>query len=181
MGHASSPEQGTQEATLLRAARAGDMQAFSALYRMHARSLYSLALRLSGDPQTAEDLTHDAFLKAMRMLASLRPGQPMRPWLNKVVANAFIDQIRKQRRLVLMDDVDAGCSVQPLNEEHAETDALLRRLPAVARTVLWLHEVEGWSHKELAARFRQSESWSKSMLSRALARLRQELEQEQDR
>ena len=62
-----------------------------------------------------------------------------------------------------------------LPEPEAEITGLLRRLPPLARTLVWLHLMEGWSHKELAARFGHSESWSKSVLSRALAQLRADL------
>ena len=60
------------EATLLRAARRGDQDAFAALYQLHAKAIHSLVLRLSGSVDTADDITQDTFLKAMRFLPGLR-------------------------------------------------------------------------------------------------------------
>ena len=60
------------EATLLRAARAGDADAFAQIYRLHAPAIHSLVLRLSGSVETADDITQDTFLKAMRFLPGLR-------------------------------------------------------------------------------------------------------------
>lgn len=163
------------EATLLRAARAGDADAFAQIYRLHAPAIHSLVLRLSGSVETAEDITQDTFLKAMRFLPGLRAELPLRPWLKRTASNALIDQLRRQWRGVSLPDDDVFADTGPLPESDAEITGLLRRLPPVARTLVWLQVMEGWSHRELAARFGHSESWSKSILSRALAQLRAEL------
>ena len=63
-------------------------------------------------------------------------------------------------------------------DHAAEAERLLRRLAPLPRTLLWLHEMEGWTHAELGARFGQSPSWSKSIVSRALGRLRGELQED---
>lgn len=163
------------EATLLRAARAGDADAFAQIYRLHAPAIHSLLLRLSGSVETAEDITQDTFLKAMRFLPGLRAELPLRPWLKRTASNALIDQLRRQWRGVSLPDDDVFADAGPLPESGAEITGLLRRLPPVARTLVWLQVMEGWSHRELAARFGHSESWSKSILSRALTQLRAEL------
>ena len=71
--------QDKDEAELLRAARRGDQTAFAALYQLHAKVIHSLVLRLLGSLETAEDITQDTFLKAMRFLPSLRAELPLRP------------------------------------------------------------------------------------------------------
>ena len=73
-----------------------------------------------------------------------------------------------------MDD-DAWPDDSASPAENLELLGMLRRLPPLARTVVWLHEMEGWSHPELAERFGHSQSWSKSIVSRALASLQKEL------
>ena len=60
--------------------------------------------------------------------------------------------------------------------ENSEIMGLLQRLPPLARTLVWLHEMEGWSHEDLGRRFGRTASWSKSLMSRSLARLRQDLD-----
>ena len=160
----------------MRKARRGDRAAFDRLYRLHSAAVYTLAVRLTGVPATAEDITQDTFLKMLQFVGGFRDGMPLRPWLKRVAANAAIDRLRRDRHH-LLDELDAqhadGHAAAPGGA--AEADGLLRRLAPLARTLVWLHEMEGWTHAELAARFRRSPSWSKSIVSRALARLRDEL------
>jgi RNA polymerase sigma-70 factor (ECF subfamily) len=94
-----------------------------------------------------------------------------------VAANAAIDRIRRDGRLVAVEDDDAHPANGPDPLLHAESLGLLRRLGPIERTVVWLHAMEGWSHPELGRRFGRSESWSKSIVSRTLSRLRLELEE----
>lgn len=166
----------TSQADLLKRARRGDADAFERLYREHAPAVFTLATRLTGDRAAAEDIVQDTFLRMFGFLSGLRADTPLRPWLKRVAANLAIDRLRRESRygddarLWTMESADSAQS------EAVEADALLRRLPPLARTLLWLHEVEGWSHTELARRFGRSESWSKSILSRALARLRDDVD-----
>ncbi|HEY9540387.1 MAG TPA: RNA polymerase sigma factor [Luteimonas sp.] len=165
------------ETQLVRRARRGQEAAFAEIYRRHARAIHSLALRLTGNHATAEDITQECFLKMLQFLGGLRPGTPLRPWLKRVAANAAIDRIRRDKRLVALDDDDAQPADGPEPALHAESVGLLRRLTPVERTVIWLHAMEGWSHPELGRRFDRSESWSKSIVSRGLSRLRLELDE----
>ncbi len=164
------------EADTLRRARRGDPVAFERLYRDHAPAIYTLAVRLTGNHSAAEDIVQDTFLRMFGFLSGLREDAPLRPWLKRVASNLAIDRLRREHRygddepLQVLESPDASQS------DSADADALLRRLPPLARTLVWLHEVEGWSHPELAKRFKRSESWSKSILSRALARLREDVD-----
>jgi DNA-directed RNA polymerase specialized sigma24 family protein len=164
------------ESDRLRRARRGDEAAFEALYRDHARAIHALALRLTGDAAAAEDIVQETFLRMFGFLSGLRDDTPLRPWLKRVAANLAIDRLRRGQRWssddALWQAFDAGAPPAAV----AEAGGLLRRLPPLARTLVWLHEMEGWSHEELARRFKRSPSWSKSILSRSLARLREELE-----
>ena len=174
------PRDPTSEAERLRRARRGDDAAFEAIYRDHARAIHALALRLTGNSAAAEDIVQETFLRMFGFLSGLRDDTPLRPWLKRVAANLAIDRLRREHRLAddhaLAEAVDAAAPPATL----AEADALLRRLPPLVRTLVWLHEMEGWSHEELAQRFNRSPSWSKSILSRALARLRAGLDPENE-
>jgi RNA polymerase sigma-70 factor (ECF subfamily) len=94
-----------------------------------------------------------------------------------VAANLAIDRLRRQQHpgtdMALAALADTA-SASPA--DAADADTLLRRLPPLARTVVWLHEMEGWSHEDLGRRFGRTASWSKSLMSRSLARLRQDLD-----
>ncbi len=170
------PETNPEEAALVRKARWGDHDAFARLYQAHAKAIHALAYRLTGNAAAAEDITQDTFLKMLGFLSGLRPDAPLRPWLKRVAANAAIDRLRRERRFGAEADDDAWPDDSASPAENLELLGMLRRLPPLARTVVWLHEMEGWSHPELAERFGRSPSWSKSIVSRALARLRDDLE-----
>lgn len=167
-----------QESSLVRRARWGQRDALAQLYAMHAGPVHATALRLTGDSGAAQDITHDTFVRLLRFFGGFRDGAPLRPWLKRVATHLAIDHLRRQRAHLVdsLDDdrLDAGA----MPSEHAESLGLLRRLAPLARTLVWLHEIEGWSHAELGRRFGRTESWSKSIVSRALSRLRTELEGE---
>ena len=167
----------TDDTDLVRRARRGDQRAFEALYRRHARAVHGFAMRLAADHAAAEDIVQDTFLKLFGFLGGFRDDAPLRPWLKRVAANMAIDRLRRQRPHLdaqLEEDAWADHGAGP--ELHVEGERLLRRLPPLVRTVVWLHEMEGWSHADLARRFGRSQSWSKSVLARGLARLRDELD-----
>lgn len=170
--------------TLLDRSRRGDADAFAQLYRQQAQAVYALALRLTADRSKAEDVTQETFLKALKGLRGYRGEAPVQVWLRRMAANACIDLMRRDARWVADDDVALPGEVDPMRhayeaqppERHAEVQHALghlARLQPLARTVVWLHTVEGWNHGELSARFGRSESWSKSLLARSLKLLRE--------
>jgi RNA polymerase sigma factor (sigma-70 family) len=162
------------EAMILARAQRGDMQAFAELYRRFGRACFQLALRILGQRQQAEDLVQEVFLKVMDTIRSYRGDAPFAAWLKRLTVNACIDQLRKQRH---GGDEDAEAVFA--QTAAADTDvggridawSLLARLAPRARAIVTLHELEGYTHTELAALFGQSESYSKSILARALKRL----------
>lgn len=164
---------------LLDRARDGDRDAFAALYQTHAKAVFGLTLRLTGNLAKAEDVTQETFLNAMRDLRGYRGDAPVAAWLKRMAANGSIDVLRAESRSRSLDPASVETLLPPANDVDSSLhDCLgaLRRLRPEARVVAWLHTVEGWSHPELAARFGRSESWSKSLLARSLHSLRKELE-----
>jgi len=161
------------EAMVLARAQRGDMQAFASLYERFGRPCFNLALRMLGQRQHAEDLVQEVFLKMMDTIRSYRGDAPFGAWLKRLTVNACIDHLRRQRG----GDEGAEAQLAQLVGETGEAahmvDAwsLLARLPPRSRAVLVLHEFEGYTHSELAELFGQSESYSKSILARALGRL----------
>ena len=159
--------------TLERAKR-GDMEACAAIYRRFGTSCFNLALRILGERAAAEDVVQDVFLKMMNTLSGFRGDAPFGVWLKRMTANATIDTLRAGQRFA-DDDPEALFATVASREVDADdrVDAwsLLMRLPPRARAILVLHELEGYTHKELSELFGQSESYSKSILARALKRL----------
>jgi len=162
------------DAAILARAQSGDMQAFATLYSTFGRPCFNLALRILGNRALAEDLVQEVFLKMFSSIRSYRGDAPFGSWLKRMTVNATIDQLRSQRHEPDTDS-DALLQQQPMADAApaAALDAwsLLQRLPARSRAVLVLHEYEGYTHAELAELFGQSESYSKSILARALKRL----------
>lgn len=158
----------------LERARQGDMVAFATIYDRYAAACYNLALRVLGERAAAEDLVQDVFLKMFDSVRGFRGDAPFGAWLKRMTANATIDVLRRQQRFdgndpqALFDGVPAP---DPQAEDQVDMWSLLMRLPPRARAIVVLHEVEGYTHGELAALFGQSESYSKSVLARALKRL----------
>ncbi len=161
-----------EEMQWLRRARAGDSAAFAALYLRYSPAVYTLALRLSGQRSEADDLTQETFLRALQSLSGFRAGSPLGPWLKRITANLAIDRLRRLRPGDELD-LDQLASAQDDNPGRAiDLIAALGKLHPASRTVVWLALMEGWSHQELADRYGRTISWSKSILSRALTRLK---------
>lgn len=160
--------------TLARARR-GDGSAHASLYRTFSRPCYTLAMRVVGSSAAAEDIVQDVFLKMMDAIRHYRGDAPFGAWLKRMTVNAAIDHLRSQRHLEKDDPerlfANVGDTAGLLASEAHDVMGLLQRLPPRARLILVLHELEGYTHKELAELFGQTESYSKSILSRSLKRL----------
>lgn len=158
----------------LERARRGDMDACAAIYRRFGTACFNLALRILGERAAAEDVVQEVFLKMMNTLPGFRGDAPFGVWLKRMTANATIDALRAGQRFA---DEDPEVLFASMASRTADADArvdawsLLMRLPSRARAVLVLHELEGYTHKELSELFGQSESYSKSILARALKKL----------
>ncbi|HSS06436.1 MAG TPA: sigma-70 family RNA polymerase sigma factor [Rhodanobacteraceae bacterium] len=158
----------------LERARRGDMDACAAIYRRFGTACFNLALRILGERAAAEDIVQEVFLKMMNTLPGFRGDAPFGVWLKRMTANATIDALRASQRFA---DEDPEALFASMASRTAEADtrvdawSLLMRLPPRARAVLVLHELEGYTHKELSGLFGQSESYSKSILARALKKL----------
>lgn len=165
------------DAVTLARARRGDGAAHAALYRIYSRPCYTLAMRVLGSSAAAEDIVQDVFLKMMGAIRTYRGDAPFGAWLKRMTVNAAIDQLRGQRHLDKDDPerlfANVGDTGGILASDAHDVMALLQRLPPRARLILVLHELEGYTHKELAELFGQTESYSKSILSRSLRRLQE--------
>lgn len=174
-------------AIVTRAAK-GDPKAHEIIYRAYSTPVYSVCLRLTRVPAHAEDLLQETFMEIMRSIGSFRGEAPLGAWIRRIAVNKTLMFLRSawhSRGQSLDDDWDQftpgraeshGISKHP--DEALDLDAALAELPAVSRTVVWLHDVEGYTHKEIAGLLGRTESFSKSQLSRAYQRLRPLLDAE---
>ncbi len=173
-----------------RAAR-GDAKAHEIIYRAYSSPVYSVCLRFTRVPAQAEDLLQETFIEVIRSIAKFRGEAPLGIWIRRVAVSKALMFLRSawhKRGQSLDDDWEEmmtgsqlghGSPTQP--EQAIDLDAALGNLSAVTRTVVWLHDVEGYTHKEIAALLGKSESFSKSQLSRAYQKLRPMLNAELDK
>jgi RNA polymerase sigma factor (sigma-70 family) len=178
------------EDRLIARAREGDTRAYEDLVRRHQQLAFRTAWVLTGSAADAEEAVQDAFVKAWRALGRFRPGAPFRPWLLAIVAREASTRRRSAGRRATwtaraaQDErwapvaPDAPTEVAVLRRERAATLlAALARLEPRDREVVELRHVLGLSERETAAVLRCRPGTVKSRLSRALERLRADLEE----
>ncbi len=140
---------------------AGDAEAFSTLYDRHSRAGYSLAYRMMGERQAAEDLTQDAFIKVWRNAASYRVERgSVRTWVLSVAHNRGIDQLRAHAsRRRTQDKIEASAPRSQPSEAFAETwrnsqrdqvREALQALPPEQLKILELAYFSGYTHLEIS-------------------------------
>ena len=170
---------------LLARVRAGDRTAFEQLYRWFERPVFTLAVRMLGDRDQAQDVLQDTMLKAYSRIDGFdgRDGSPFWGWLRRVAVNEALMRLRRDRRLSreLADDgaLDHAQDHGPPPPAAADAAALQRALaalPEATRSVLWLYHAEGYTHEEIAVLMARTASFSKSQLARGTRRLRTLLE-----
>jgi RNA polymerase sigma-70 factor (ECF subfamily) len=173
-----------------RAAR-GDAKAHEIIYRAYSSPVYSVCLRFTRIPAQAEDLLQETFIEVIRSIGNFRGEAPLGIWIRQVAVSKALMFLRSawhKRGQSLDDDWEemmtssgAGHGNPVQADQAIDLDAALGALPAVSRAVVWLHDVEGFTHKEIAGLLGKSESFSKSQLSRAYQKLRPLLDAEVDR
>jgi RNA polymerase sigma-70 factor, ECF subfamily len=160
-------------------ARAGDTAAFALLIQAHQRSVYSLALRMLGTPELAEDLTQDVFMHLNRNLKSMASNAHLIFWLRKVTTHRAIDQLRRRSRFEMtpLDDevplVSAADGGDPLLQRHLQQ--VLLELSPPARAVLLLRYQEDLDPSDIARTLEMPINTVKSHLKRCLEILRQSI------
>lgn len=172
-----------------RRARDGDVQAFERLYRAHVARIYALALRMTTDPDRAEDLTQDAFVRAWDRLSTFRGDSAFGTWLHRLTVNVVLGDLRARGRWQEEGLEDTEADRQDPAEDRRELrtppdrpgdkvdlERAVAELPPRARTVLVLHDIEGYRHREIAELTGVTEGTSKAQLSRARRLLREALQ-----
>lgn len=179
------------EQVLVNRARQGDQDAFAQLVQANQNIIYSLALRMSGHPEDAADLTQDAFLRAWRSLPSFQGDSSFSTWLYRLATNICIDFLRHEKRrktampVSSLDEDDENCAPAqvPDHRFNPETEAQRKELRAAVgqailqlsdehREILVLRELDGLSYGEIAALLDLEEGTVKSRIARARVSLR---------
>ena len=127
------PDNATDDAALLAAARDGDLEAFESLVHEHTRTVYAHALRFFGDPSAAEDAVQEVWIKVYRSLGEFDGRARFSTWLFRVTRNTCLDQVRAgARRPVPVDPVDAVAAPGDLADQVALTASVEQAMRALA-------------------------------------------------
>jgi RNA polymerase sigma-70 factor (ECF subfamily) len=154
---------------------------FESIYREHHRRVYAIALRFARDPEGAEEIVQDAFVRAWRSLPSFNGNSRLSTWLHSVAVNAALDRVRKRSRAEsrIDRDVDLDRYASEVGRAMPTADIDLERavatLPDGAREVVLLHYFEGFPCAEIAERLGVVEGTVKSQLHRARQLLKEAL------
>jgi RNA polymerase sigma-70 factor, ECF subfamily len=154
---------------LVRRAQAGDSAAFEQLVDYYKHRIYNYVLRMVGDPDTAEDIAQETFIRAYSSLASFRGASSIQTWLYRIASNLAIDTMRRRKYRYNSFSLDEPLStldsevsrdieddtpgpqrqLQTRQLQQKVTDAIVQLSPKL-RTVIILYELQGMSYDEIA-------------------------------
>ncbi|MBN2430852.1 MAG: RNA polymerase sigma factor [Acidobacteria bacterium] len=159
----------------------GDARAFEEFYDRFATRLFSIAFRLCGDAGLSEDMTQEVFLHLLRKIHLFNGQASLSTWLYRVATNFYISYLRSYRpkqyphesEESLHKHLDQKSSQQSSTLHHRlDLERCLAQLPDGYRTIIVLHDIEGYKHEEIAEMLNISPGTSKSQLHHARMKLR---------
>jgi RNA polymerase sigma-70 factor (ECF subfamily) len=168
--------------SLVERAREGDSRAFEMLYRRLVGRVYALCLRMARDPQRAEELTQDVFVRAWERLGSFRGESRFTTWLHRLAVNVVLQAGRTKGRRESREELmaDPGEYLGRVQREMPGTRLDLERaiaaLPEGARTVVVLRDIHGYKYDEIARMHGVALGTVKAQIHRARRMIRERLE-----
>jgi RNA polymerase sigma-70 factor, ECF subfamily len=171
--------------TIIEACKAGDRQAFHTLFETYKDRVYSIAFHFSGEDSLAKDITQQVFLKLFTCISQFRHDSEFTTWLYRIVANACVDEQRKQKRFVPFTH---GVEVKNLIARGSQEESFAKRevsdsvqtaiadLSPKLRLPILLKYVEGLSYEEIAETLGCSIGTVSSRLNRGHKALARKLE-----
>jgi RNA polymerase sigma factor (sigma-70 family) len=170
-------------ADLIDRARAGDRHAHESIYLLLSKPLYTLIRRLVIRPAVAQDLLQDVFVEILRSASCYSGAGSFTGWVRSIAVSKSLMYLRSpwHRSLIWLGSdgivsLHQEAATAAAESMDADLERALEALPDVSRAVVWLHDVEGFTHAEIARLFGRTSSFSKSQLARAHLQLRDRLE-----
>lgn len=164
-------------------AKTGDLSALERVYRAYEGMVYNLARRICRAEEDAEDVLQETFVEVCRSIKSVRGTGTgsLTAWIKRVAASKALMKVRYEKYRDA-DELHEGTREVGVRDRDValtlDLENALQQLPDTARAVVWLYDVEGYKHEEIAELMGKTVSFSKSQLSRAHARLRTMLGEE---
>ncbi len=173
--------QNANEQLILRCKR-GDRKAQYEIYKLYAKAMYNVCLRITGDTLEAEDVLQEAFLIAFEKIETYRNEAAFGAWLKKIVVHAALNQVRKRR--FQFSDIDGNedykdessyevIAAEEISYQAEQIRKAIAQLPDGFRIVFSLYLLEGYDHQEIAEILGISVSTSKSQYNRAKKKLQE--------
>jgi RNA polymerase sigma-70 factor (ECF subfamily) len=154
---------------------AGNRALFKEVYERNANTLFNLARRMADSAAEAEDIVQDAFIRAYQKIHLFAGRSTLSSWLYRICVNVGLENLRRKKG-TFEDINDSNCGTAEPDQKKVilrrKLEKAIKRLPHGCRTVFVLHDIEGFNHKEIAARLNLAEGTSKSQLFKARAMLR---------
>jgi RNA polymerase sigma-70 factor (ECF subfamily) len=162
---------------LIQRSVAGDELAMRQLWSTHAPRIDAVVRRLVGDPDLAQDVAQEVWIQIFKALPSYRGDSRFSTWAHRIAVNRTLNALRSARRLQVseVEIQEDSASVDHDGERAvlaATIDSAVQQLSPGARTVFVLHDVEGYTHEEIATELGITSGGSKSQLFKARAKLR---------
>ena len=168
---------GVLDEIAIQRAKTGDLDALERVYRSYEGMVYSLARRICRTAEDAEDVLQETFLEICRSIGKFRGTGPgsLTAWVKRVAASKAFMRVRREKYRDTDELIEDGPVAGRLGEDvglQLDLESALARLPEMSRAVVWLHDVEGYTHEDIAEMMDRTVSFSKSQLARAHKRLR---------
>lgn len=162
------------EITVARARR-GEPDACERIYRQFQKPVFTVTVRIVKCRELAQDVSQDAFITAFGKISQYRGDAPFWGWLRRLAVNHAISALRKLPKAELVTFEDYQASSEGAQEhigQAMDLEEALAQLDQEDHAIVWLYDVEGYKHSEIAEMFGKTESFSKTRLSRAREQLR---------
>jgi len=175
--------------TWVKETQQGSQEAFAQIYNYLKNRLFSLAYRYTYNRETAEDILQETFIKIFTNLSTINNPETFIPWVYRVTINTALSYLRQQKKhfqaqvsaeaseLEVQDVPGVESLSQREDQLHQAIEAALRTLPPKLKTVFLLHDVQGFTHEEIAAILGWRVGTSKSQLFKARLKIRDFLKQ----
>jgi RNA polymerase sigma factor (sigma-70 family) len=166
---------------LIARAKSGDVEALEELYRAFETPVYNIARRILRNTEDAEDVLQETFLEVVRSIGTFRGEGHLWGWIRRIASSKALMRIRRHqvRSEEAFDEETVGSTAPASIPARVDLERALDHLSETSRAVVWLHDVEGYTHEEIAEMMNKTVSFSKSQLARAHTRLRGYLGEEQ--
>ena len=166
---------------LVARAKAGDLEALEALYRAFETPVYHLARRICRSPEDAEDVVQETFLEVVKSIRGYRGEGHLWGWVRRIASSKALMRLRREKLRATDELLDEATGAPPASvSARIDLERAFEQLSETSRAVVWLHDVEGFTHEEIAEQMGKTVSFSKSQLARAHTRLRRMLVAERE-